>query len=262
MPTVQTGDIATYYEETGAGDPLVLICGIAAELQVWRFQVPELSKYFRVICYDNRGAGRTSAPDEPYTIAQMADDLAAVLDALQVKSAHLLGWSMGGFIAQTFALRYPDRVRKLVLLTAGAHADGFVRLAIRNWVNLRRSDMPYEQIARFVLRWQYTPSVFDNEVLFEKFVQLMVANPHAQKAHAFFRQAEALLAHDPGDVVKGMRAQTLIMAGASDNLVPAYHSERLAQAIPGATLKIMKGAHGGFLEFPEDYNRTIVEFLR
>jgi pimeloyl-ACP methyl ester carboxylesterase len=81
MPTVETGDIVTYYEEAGSGEPLILICGLSADLQVWQFQVPEMSKLFRVICYDNRGAGRTSAPDEPCSIAGMADDLAALLES-------------------------------------------------------------------------------------------------------------------------------------------------------------------------------------
>ena len=80
MPTVETGDIATYYEEAGAGEPLILICGLSADLQVWRFQIPELSKRFRVICYDNRGAGRTNAPDQHYSIAGMSEDLAALDD--------------------------------------------------------------------------------------------------------------------------------------------------------------------------------------
>jgi pimeloyl-ACP methyl ester carboxylesterase len=103
MPTVETGDIVTYYEEAGSGEPLILICGLSADLQVWRFQFPDLSKHCRVICDDNRCAGRTSAPDKPHSNAGMADDLAALLDHLQINSAHILGWSMGGLIAQQFA---------------------------------------------------------------------------------------------------------------------------------------------------------------
>jgi pimeloyl-ACP methyl ester carboxylesterase len=76
MPTVETGDIDTHHEESGSGEPLILICGLSADLQVWRFQIPDLSRHFRVICYDNPGAGRTSAPDDLYSIAGMADDLA------------------------------------------------------------------------------------------------------------------------------------------------------------------------------------------
>ena len=262
MPTVETGDITTYYEEAGSGVPLVLICGLSADLQVWRFQVPELSKRFRVICYDNRGAGRTSAPDQPYSIAGMADDLAALMDRLQIESAHVLGWSMGGLIAQAFALAHPRRLRKLILVATLTQPDGFVRLAIRNWMNIRRSDMSFEQIARFVSRWGYSPALYDNEPMYEKIIQIMATNPYAQKAHAFFRQAEAALACDTGNAAKGIGAQTLVLVGVHDNLIPPYHSELLAQRIPGATFKMLSGAHTGFGEFPDEYNRAILDFLQ
>jgi 3-oxoadipate enol-lactonase len=260
MPTAKTGDIDTYYEVAGSGVPVVLICGISAELQAWRFQADELAKHFSVVRYDNRGSGRTSAPDSPYSIPQMADDLAALLESLGIESAHLVGWSMGGYIAQTFARRYPQRVRKLVLLATALKPDGYVRLAIRNWMNIRRSNMPYEQVVRFVLRWQFSPAIFDNEQFFEKSVETMASNPYAQKAHAFLRQAEALLAYTPDDA-PSLAAPTLVIAGADDNLLPPYLSERLAQAIPGATLRVMRGAHAGFLEFPGEYNKTILDFL-
>lgn len=261
MPTIKTGDITTYYEEAGSGDPLILICGINADLQAWRFQVPELSKRFKVVCYDNRGAGRTSSPDQPYSIAGMVDDLAALMDGLRIDSAHLLGWSMGGLIAQTFARAHPRRVRKLVLMSTMLQPDGFFRLAIRNWINIRRSNMPFEQIVRFLSRWGYSPAIYDNEPLYEKLVQFAATNPYAQKAHAFLRQAEALLAYDSGNAAKDIRAKTLVLVGMQDNLIPPYHSERLAQAIPGATLKILSGAHAGFVEFPDAYNRAILDFL-
>lgn len=261
MPTVETGDITTYYEEAGSGMPLVLICGLSSDLQAWRFQVPELSKRFRVICYDNRGAGRTSAPDQPYSIVGMAEDLAALMNRLRIDAAHLLGWSMGGVIAQAFARAHPNRVRKLILMSTAARVDGFLRLAVRNWMNIRRSDMPFEQIVRFVSRWSYSPALYDNEPMYEKFVQVMATNPYAQRGHAFLRQAEALLAYDPGEAAKGIRAQALVMVGSHDNLVPPYHSERLAKEIPGARLQVLNGAHAGFVEFPDEYNRAIIEFL-
>jgi pimeloyl-ACP methyl ester carboxylesterase len=167
---------------------------------------------------------------------------------------------MGGYIAQTFARLYPKRVRKLILLATALKPDGFVRLTIRNWMNIRRSNMSYEQVVRFVLRWQFTPAVFDNEPAFEKSVGMMTSNPYAQKADAFLRQAEALLTYAPDDAPI-LAAPTLVMVGADDNLVPPYLSERLAKTIPGATLKVMRGAHAGFLEFPGEYNKAILDFL-
>jgi pimeloyl-ACP methyl ester carboxylesterase len=262
MPAVETGDITTYYEEAGSGEPLILICGISADLQGWRLQIPELSKRFRVVCYDNRGAGRTSAPDETYSITGMAADLAALMDHLRIDSAHILGYSMGGLIAQAFTLAHPHRVRKLVLLSTTLRPDGFVRLAIRNWMNVRRSAMPFEQIVRFTSRWLYSPALYDNEPLYEKIIQMMATNPYAQKAHAFLRQAEAVLAYDLGDAAKRISVPTLVLVGSHDNLIPPSHSEVLARTIPGATLKVMSGAHAPFGEFPNDCNRAILDFLQ
>jgi len=261
MPTVQTGDIATYYEETGTGDPLVLICGLSADLQVWRFLVPELSKRYRVICYDNRGAGRTEAPDAPYSIPGMASDLAALLDRLKIDAAHVLGWSMGGAIAQAFALAHPQRVRRLLLLSTWARADAYLRLAVRNWINVRRSNMPFEQIMRFVSRGQYTPAFYDDEARYEKMIQFMTNNPYAQTLHGFLRQADAALTHDPGEAAKNIRARTLVLGGAHDNLTPAYLSERLAALIPGARLQVLDCAHAGIVEMPDRYGAAILEFL-
>lgn len=261
MPIAQTGDIATYYEESGSGEPLVLICGLSADLQIWRFVVPELSKRYRVICYDNRGAGRTEAPDARYSISGMAADLTALLDQLKIDKAHVLGWSMGGAIAQAFALAHSQRVGKLLLLSTCARTDAYLRLAIRNWINVRRSDMPFEQVMRFVSRWLYTPAFFEDEARYETVIQFMTNNPYPQTRHGFLRQAEALLSVDPGEAAKNIRAPTLVLGGALDNLTPAYLSEQLAALIPGARLQVFECAHAGMVEMPDRYGAAILEFL-
>jgi 3-oxoadipate enol-lactonase len=153
-------------------------------------------------------------------------------------------------------------VRKLILLSTTSQSDGFFRLAIKNWMNIRRSDMSFEQIARFVSRWGYSPAFYDDDQAYEKLIQVMAANPYAQKAHAFLRQADALLAHNTGEAAREIRAETLVMAGIHDNLLPPYHSEYLAKTIPGATLRMLGGAHTGFDEFPDEYNRAILDFLQ
>jgi 3-oxoadipate enol-lactonase len=261
MPTAQTGDITTYYEESGSGDPLILICGLSADVQVWRFLVPVLSRRYRVICYDNRGAGRTDAPDKPYSMAGMASDLAALMDHLEIGSAHIAGWSMGGVIAQAFALARPDRVRKLVLISTLARPTGQFRVGVRTWMNIRRSNMPFEQVMRYVSLGLYTPAFYDDEARYEKVIQFMVTNPYAQKQHAFLRQAEALIANDPGDAARNIRSPTLVLLGRYDTRVPPHLSEHLAQLIKNATQKVTNSGHAGFVEFPDEYGAAIVEFL-
>ncbi|MCK4963645.1 MAG: alpha/beta fold hydrolase, partial [Dehalococcoidia bacterium] len=120
MPTTKVGDINMYYEVHGEGEPLLLIMGLGSDLTSWIFQIPEFSKKYQVIAFDNRGVGRTDAPDVPYSTAMMADDTTGLLDALGIEKAHVLGLSMGGFIAQELAVKYPQRVKSLVLAATAA----------------------------------------------------------------------------------------------------------------------------------------------
>jgi 3-oxoadipate enol-lactonase len=261
MPNAATRDIITYYEEAGSGEPLVLIMGIGGDLQAWALQVPALSKHFRVITYDNRGAGRSSAPDKPYSIAGMADDLAALLDELGVGKATVLGFSMGGYIAQEFALKYPARLEKLILLATAPYIDGYGRAVVKNWVNIRRSNMSREQQARYAAQFLYSPGLLDDDARFERSIHNSLGNPYAQQDHAFIRQAQAVLAFDARERLANLKTQTLIAVGKDDILVPPRNSERLAKLLPNATMKVLDGAHLGPMEYPNEYNAAFLEFL-
>src|ERR1044071_6561394 len=127
MPSVRVGEISMYYIEAGRGEPLVLVMGLGAGHLAWGFQVPAFAERYRVIAFDNRGAGQTDAPDHPYTTRMMADDTVGLMDALGVERAHVLGVSMGGMIAQEIALDHPDRVRSLQLHATLGRPDGFLQ---------------------------------------------------------------------------------------------------------------------------------------
>ena len=118
MPRVLASDIEIHYEEYGAGEPLLLIAGLGANVCDWAPQIPTLTQHYRVIAFDNRGAGRSDKPDGTYTISQLASDTAGLMNALGIDSAHVLGHSMGGFVAQELALSHPQRLRSLVLSAA------------------------------------------------------------------------------------------------------------------------------------------------
>src|SRR3972149_11955279 len=127
MATTRVNDIEMYYEVHGSGEPLLLIMGLGANATAWEMQIPDFSRECQVGAFDNRGAGRTDKPKEPYSIPQMADDAAGLLDALGIGWSHVYGMSMGGMIAQEMALRHPVRVRALVLagtMAGGATAGG------------------------------------------------------------------------------------------------------------------------------------------
>jgi pimeloyl-ACP methyl ester carboxylesterase len=262
MPKAPTRDIITYYEEAGNGHPLLLIMGLGGDLQAWALQVPALARHFRVITYDNRGAGRTSAPDRPYTIGQMAADACALLDHLKIERAHVLGFSMGGYIAQELALSHGERVEKLILLATGPNIDGYNRAVVRDRIDIRRSNLSREQVVRSMSLSLYSAALFDDEQRYERAIRNSMDNPYAQADHAFIRQAQAILAWDPGDHASGINQQTLVVCGKEDTLVPPRNSERLARLIPNSTLKMLDGAHLGCIEFPNQYNEAFLEFLR
>jgi len=261
MPYVPTRDIITYYEEAGSGRPLVLIRGLGSDLQAWSLQVPELAKHFRVITYDNRGAGRTGAPDKPYTIAGAHDDLAALLDDEVAHTACILGYSMGGMIAQEFALKHPARVEKLILLGTSAGLDGYSREVIRNFVSVRRSNMSREQVVRQQAPFIYSAELLDDEARYDRAVQATVSNPYAQQDHAFIRQAEAILGFNAASRVSGIKVPTLVVTNKDDILVPPRNGEALAKAIPGATLVSLDAGHAGCVEYPNEHNAAFIDFL-
>lgn len=261
MPYVPTRDIITYYEVVGSGEPLVLIRGLGSDLQAWAPQVPLLAKHFRVIVYDNRGAGRTGAPDKPYSIAGMADDLAALLDALNVEKAHVVGYSMGGMVAQEFAVRHPNRLDRLILLATTAKPDGYVRAVIESFITVRRTNISREGFVRALAPYLYTAALFDDVERYERAVAVSVQNPYAQQDHAFIRQARAILEHDVSGRVGGIKAPTLVVTNSEDILIPRRHGEALAKAIAGAQLRTLDGAHAGVTEFPLEHCQVFAEFL-
>ena len=261
MPKAPTRDITTYYEESGSGEPLLLIMGIGGDLQGWALQVPELAKHFRVITYDNRGAGRTSAPDRPYSIRQMAGDACALLDHLGIDKAHVLGFSMGGYIAQEFAIAHPERVEKLILLATACSIDGYGRAIVHSLMDVRRSNMSREQIVRQQAPFLYSPELLNDEARYERAILNSVNNPYAQGDVGFLRQAEAILGFDASDRVGSIQNKTLVAVGADDILVPPRNSEALAKLLPAATLKLLSGGHIGCIEFPHEYNAAFLEFL-
>ena len=131
MPYAETNGIRIYYETRGDGEPVVLIGGLGSTLESWSAQVALYSERFRVITFDNRGSGRSDKPDCPYSIEQMADDVAGLLDFLEIPRAHFVGKSMGGMVAQWLGIKYPERVGKLVMGCASASRDEVGNLILR-----------------------------------------------------------------------------------------------------------------------------------
>jgi len=261
MPRLQTRDIVINHEEQGRGDPLLLIGDLGADLRAWALTAPALARHLRVITFDNRGSGLTSAPDSPYTVEQMADDAAGLLAALGVAKAHVLGFGMGGFIAQELALRAPGVVDRLVLVGTAPALDGYTRAAYSALAQVRRTNISREGFVRVMLPMLYSRSFLEDAARVNRAVDASVGSVIVQQDHAFIRQVQACLRFDAADRVKGIKAPTLIIHGEEDVLVQPHNAEALRSTIPGAKLVAVPGGHAAIFENPDDCNAAILEFL-
>jgi pimeloyl-ACP methyl ester carboxylesterase len=262
MPTVNVRGAELYYEEHGRGEPLVLVPGFGTGLWIWYRQVPAFAERFRTIVFDPRGVARSAAADEPFTMRDLADDLAALLEALKVERAHVLGASFGGFIAQEFALAHPARTRSLVLCCTSYGGAGHRPPAPETLAAIASTKgLNTEERVRENLLLAFSPRFveeYPDEV--ERVINLRAANVVPE--HAYLRQLQAAVAFDAAARVGAINVPTLVITGDADVIVPHENSLNLAAAIPGATLRVIDGgSHAFFIEQSEEFNRAVVEFL-
>jgi 3-oxoadipate enol-lactonase len=254
-----------YYEVHGDGPPLVLLMGIGYDSSLWTLgQVPALSTQFRVVLMDNRDAGRSSRADHPYGIADMADDVAGLLDALGIQRTHLLGLSMGGLIAQEFALRHADRLDRLVLTgTGAAPARGAVDpIEIWSWVKAHDPSGAAFGGQQFVSL--FSTAFLRNRDAVRETAEMLASNPHPMDPEAYARQAHAYLQFDSLDRLGAITAPTLVIVGEQDLLTPPWIAREVADTIPGSRFEVIRGdgsSHVVPIERPDDFNQLVSNFL-
>lgn len=274
MSIAKVDSIEIYYEEHGSGEPLLLIMGLAADSRAWVFQLPALSRHYRTIVFDNRGVGRSSKPPGPYTIHEMADDTAALLEALNIESAHVLGVSMGGMIAQELVLRHPGRVRSLVLACTYPEPDAEIERQRRFTLSQLGGSIDASGEVRIdltavdplALFQHLLPSVFNPEFIQNELPKLMEifagTLQYGFSLEAILGQVEAVMNHRATDRLHQIEVPTLVITGDADRLVPPGNSDILARHIPNARLvKVPGGSHGFNFETPDVFNREVLAFL-
>jgi 3-oxoadipate enol-lactonase len=261
MPKTRIGDIEMYYEVHGTGEPLVLIHGLAVDSSVWINQVSVLSQKYQVIIFDNRGVGQTSDPQDDYSTEMMADDTMALLKFLRIGRAHVLGFSMGGMIAQTIALKYPELVKSLLLTSTAARLSARGKHLIQLWLMLYEK-VPLELWFKDIFPWVYTSEFFENDENVQNILNLAINHPHPQSTHGFAGQVAAVIKHDTSSHINQISVPTLVLVGRDDLLIPTKCSEEIAAKIPHAKLMILeRGGHNCWLEFSEKFNQAVMQFL-
>ena len=258
MPFVENQGTKIYWDEEGRGSPILLIMGLGYASAMWHRMRPLLSRNFRTIAFDNRGVGLSDVPPGPYSIATMASDAAAVLDAAGIDRAHVFGVSMGGMIAQEFALQYPAKTRSLILGCTAAGGPTAVRAESKVADVLFARDMTPEQAREAIL-----PYIYDAATPREKIDEdTAVRQRWLPTPAGYLAQLQAVLAFESYSRIDRIAAPTLLIHGKSDALVPPANGELIASRIPGARLVLLDQASHLFLtDQTEAAHKAILDFL-
>jgi len=262
LPRVRTSDIPLRYEEAGRGQPVLLIMGLAGSLEWWGPEIRDaLARRFRVIVFDNRGAGLSDRPPGPYSIAQMADDTVGLMDALKIPHAHIVGYSMGGMIAQEVALRHPKRVDRLLL---AATSPGGILSAPPKLRALRvfRQGRDPDQAREVLLTTLFPRAFIESHREWTQKLSQDLARHQTDEASAR-RQFWAILRWSAWRRLPQIQAPTVVAHGTDDILLPVRNAYILTRRIPRSRLRLFPGGGHGFgLQFPGEVAGEIDSFLR
>ncbi len=249
------------YDILGNDQPLVLIAGITCDNNNWQLIKDELSKSFQLVMPDNRGIGKSELPEQDYLVADMATDVIALLDELNISKAAVLGHSMGGAVAQYIAGHYPERVDKLII----SHSFIKFRASSLMYCNhdylLAESNATPRLRATIVLPFVYSDEFIENDENVQAFIQDLRDNPSTQTLTSYKQQLHAIGKVDSTNYISKITAKTLVLTGESDKLAPPQDSQEIANKIKNSTLKVMAGAHIPMWEIPEEYTDLIIKFL-
>ena len=242
------------------GEPLLLIHGLGADSRGWIMQKRALASRFRLVMVDNRGVGRSDSPPGPYDMEVMAADAIAALDHAGYGSAHILGASMGGILAQVIGVRHPERVRSLTLACTAAHHYGWRKDLLADWAEQAES-IGMREFVRRNLHW-----MIGSRSVRRMAPAMTILGPLAFNvaAESFIAQIHAILDIDDGlrDELATVSVPTLVLCGSQDVLTTQGDSEEIADLIPGAELAIVRGgAHLFMVEQAGAFNRTVTDFL-
>jgi 3-oxoadipate enol-lactonase len=264
MPFVSATDgTRIHYEVTGkpGATPVLMIQGLGASKNAWNLQRIAMATRFRIISFDNRGAGRSDKPTEPFTLEQMADDAITVLDAAGVETAHVVGASMGGVISQIVAVKYPQRVRSLTLVCTACRNHPWRQELLQSWAKTAEEKGMIE-VGKEAAQWVMSPRSFRRLVpAFTWMGPLAALRPR----HSFVSQIDAILntREDLVDQLSTITAPTMVIVGNQDILTPRGDSEEIAERIPNAELVVISGAaHGLMMEHSSTFNKILIEFLQ
>ena len=260
MPIVCIKGIEFSYEIEGDGpETIVLMNGLADDLSAWSAQVPEfVAAGYRVLRFENRGVVAPGWLPRACTTASLAKDAKALLDKLKITDIHLVGASMGGMIAQEYALAFPEDLRSLTLCCTYAAPGPYCRRVFRLWQDIAR-EMGVAAVMRAVTLLAFSQDIFHQRETMLLGLEATIAS--GQPVDAYLGHLRAIQSHDARRRLPSLRVPSLVIAGAEDALVPVHLAKELHALIPRAKLTVLHGGHMLLWEHSDAFNRRVLAFV-
>lgn len=267
-------DIKICYNEYGKGHPVILIHGIGGKKETWIAQIDSLKKHFRVVTFDLRGVGKSDRPDMPYTMELLANDVKGLMDYLKIDSAHIIGRSLGGMIAQYFTLKYPEKVDKLVLMTTNPRvpdeqgAELIKKGRLEEIKQLKEDpEKSFWKKARILFHKDFRKAMKQNSE--KKFHDIFSARDlieestvNPSRPQDIENLSNTLRSHDIIDKIHNISNQTLLISGSHDRLTPESSMMEIQKRIPHSTIEVIqKTGHFLHLSRAPEVNRLLIDFL-
>ncbi|NOX87352.1 MAG: alpha/beta hydrolase [Chlorobi bacterium] len=240
----------------------MLVAGLASDSQSWQPIVKDLSRHYRVITFDNRGAGRTRPQNIETSIQDIAGDCIALIRHLGLSSVNLLGHSMGGFVALDCAIRYPEYVSKLILAGTSAFNSERNNALFHDWISYIESGMNPELWFRNIFYWIFSKRFFEDKEALNTAIRFAMEYPYPQTAIAFKNQVNAIKEFNCTGNLPGITSKTMVICGKEDLLFPPEESARVLQAIPEALFAFVEqAAHSIHVEKPGEFVNLVQKFV-
>jgi pimeloyl-ACP methyl ester carboxylesterase len=264
MPKIKVNNITMNYEQQGTGEPLVLIPYLAADNACYAFQVGDYAKHFTCISVDPRGAGETDKPSGTYSTQLFADDVAAFMQAIGIDRAHVSGLSLGAATGMWLAARHPQKVKSLSLHSGWTKTDPFLKVVVQGWQTLAKGlGSVTDMVIQGIFPWCFTPELYAAKPDYIDALAAFVRGRPAQPLEAFLRQSDAVIAHDAGSALAGIKAPTQITFGRHDVVTSTRFADAMKSGIGQSELMVFEGcAHAPIYENVAEFNEKTLKFLR
>lgn len=263
MPKIKVNDIEMYYEIQGKGEPLVLVGGFSADHTMWNTVLEKLAQHYQVVTFDNRGTGQTNVPNGPYSVDQFASDTAALCEKLNIKKAHFIGSSMGGFVVQTLAYRFPALVKSLVLTNSTLQVETTFLFQMKAQLEFLKAGAPQHAVILAGAAWIFSYKLLSQPGMIENILQMRMSNPFPFTITGYEGQLAAVSTFNSKRWVHHIAAPTLVIASDQDLVFREGIVRPLAEKISGAQYFCFTDCgHVPSLEYPDQFVTLVTAFLR